>query len=142
MPSPRSNRREPPALDRPCESDGRRAARRRRPSGLSCARMFPVYRAKDLIDAELLLQRLRDRGIPSGLQNGYLVGLLGELPLSVQPTVCVLEERDQSAAQLCIREMEAALRAPELPDRLCSSCGDTSPGNFEECWKCRADLDP
>lgn len=103
--------------------------------------MFPVYRAKDLIDAELLLQRMRDRGIPCALQNAHLMGLLGELPLSVHPTVCVLEERDQSAAQLCIREMEAALSAPELPDRMCSSCGDTSPGNFEECWNCRADLD-
>jgi hypothetical protein len=102
--------------------------------------MFPVYRAKDLIEAELLLQRLRDRGIPSAMQNGSLLGLLGELPLSVPPTVCVLEERDQSAARLCVREMEAALRAPELPERECPSCGETSPGNFEECWKCRADL--
>lgn len=102
--------------------------------------MFPVYQAKDLIDAELLLQRLRDRGIPSALQNGLLQGLLGELPLSVRPTVCVLEQRDQSAALLCVREMEAALRAPELPELVCSSCGDTSPGNFEECWKCRAEL--
>ena len=93
-----------------------------------------------MIEAELLLQRMRDRGIPSGLQNGFLMGLLGELPLSVQPTVCVLEERDQSAAQLCIREMEEALRAPELPERVCGNCGDTSPGNFEECWKCRAEL--
>lgn len=103
--------------------------------------MFPVYTAKDLIEAELLLQRLRDRGIPSALQNAYLLGLLGELPLSVRPTVCVLEERDQTAAQLCIREMEAALRAPELPDVVCPNCGDTSPGNFEECWKCRAELE-
>jgi hypothetical protein len=103
--------------------------------------MFPVYGAKDLIEAELLLQRLRDRGIPSALKNGFLLGLLGELPLSVRPTVCVLEERDQSAAALCVREMEAALRAPELPDRECARCGETSPGNFEECWKCRADLD-
>lgn len=102
--------------------------------------MFPVYQAKDLIEAELLLQRLRDRNIPSGLQNGFLLGLIGELPASVRPTVCVLEERDKSAALVCVREMEAALRAPELPDRLCHSCGDTSPGNFEECWKCRAEL--
>ena len=102
--------------------------------------MFPVYQAKDLIEAELLLQRMRDRGIPSALQNADLVGMLGELPLTMRPTVCVLEERDQSAAALCIREMEAALKAPELPDIVCPQCGDTSPGNFEECWKCRAEL--
>lgn len=102
--------------------------------------MFPVYKAKDLIEAELLLQRMRDRGIPSALQNADLVGMLGELPLTMRPTVCVLEERDQSAAALCIREMEAALKAPELPDIVCPQCGDTSPGNFEECWKCRAEL--
>lgn len=102
--------------------------------------MFPVYQAKDLIEAELLLQRMRDRGIPSALKNADLVGMLGELPLTMRPTVCVLEERDQSAAALCIREMEAALKAPELPDIVCPQCGDTSPGNFEECWKCRAEL--
>jgi putative signal transducing protein len=102
--------------------------------------VFPVYQARDLIEAELLLQRMRDRGIPSALQNADLVGLLGELPLSMRPTVCVLEERDQSAAALCIREMEAALKAPELPDVVCPECGDTSPGNFEECWKCRTEL--
>jgi hypothetical protein len=78
--------------------------------------MYPVYQARDLIEAELLLQRLRDRHIPSALQNAYLQGALGELPLSVRPTVCVLEERDQSAALLCIREMEAALQAPEPPE--------------------------
>ena len=49
--------------------------------------MFPVYQAKDLIEAELLLQRLRDRGIPSGLQNDLLQGLLGELPFTVRPIV-------------------------------------------------------
>lgn len=102
--------------------------------------VFPVYQAKDLIEAELLLQRLQDRGIPSAVQNAFLLGMLGELPLTLRPTVCVLEERDQSAALLCVREMEAALRAPELPDVVCPSCGDTSPGNFEECWKCRAEL--
>jgi putative signal transducing protein len=102
--------------------------------------VFPVYHAKDLIEAELLLQRMQDRGIPAAVQNGFLLGLLGELPLSVRPTVCVLEERDVTAAQLCIREMVAALQAPELPDRVCPSCGDTSPGNFEECWKCRCEL--
>lgn len=104
--------------------------------------MFPVYQAKDLIEAELLLQRLRDRTIPCALQNGFLLGMLGELPLSVRPTVCVLEERDRSAALLCVREMEAALRAPEGPELVCPSCGDVSPGNFEECWKCRTELSP
>jgi hypothetical protein len=102
--------------------------------------VYPVYQAKDLIEAELLLQRLRDRGIPGAIQNALLQGMLGELPLSLRPTVCVLEERDQSAGSLCVREMEAALRAPELPELSCGSCGETSPGNFEECWKCRAEF--
>ena len=110
------------------------------PRGYPRRCMFPVYQAKDLIEAELLLQRLRDRSIPGALKNDFLIGLLGELPLSVRPMVCVLEERDRSAALLCVREMEAALNAPEGPERVCPSCGESSPGNFEECWKCRADL--
>lgn len=103
--------------------------------------VFPVYQAKDLIEAELLLQRLRDRNIPGAVTNVYLQGALGELPFSVRPTVCVLEERDATAAALCIQEMEAALRAADLPDVVCNHCGETNPGNFEACWKCRADLD-
>jgi|SRR6185295_7883873 len=102
--------------------------------------MFPIYQARDLIEAELLLQRLRDRGIPCALQNDLLQGILGELPLSLRPRVCVLEDRDKSAGLLCVREMEAALRQPEGPELTCRSCGETSPGNFEECWKCRTEL--
>ena len=104
--------------------------------------MYPVYQARDLIEAELLLQRLRDRNIPSAVQNDLLQGALGVLPLTVRPTVCVLEERDKTAAALCIREMEAALRAPDLPDVTCRSCGEVNPGNFEACWNCGADLPP
>lgn len=103
--------------------------------------MFPVYQARDLIEAELLLQRLRDRNIPSAVRNTFLQGALGAVPFSERPTVCVLEERDVTAAALCVREMEAALRAPEPPEVLCPKCGETNPGNFEECWKCRAELD-
>ena len=99
-----------------------------------------MYQARDLIEAELLLQRLRDRGIPCAVKNVFLQGALGELPLSIRPQVCVLEERDASAAEVCIREMEAALQAPELPDVVCPRCGDTNPGNFEACWKCGSDL--
>lgn len=103
--------------------------------------VFPVYQARDLIDAELLLQRLRDRNIPAAIKNAFLQGALGELPLSIRPTVCVLEERDASAAAVCIREMEAALRASERPDVACARCGEANPGNFEACWKCGSDLD-
>lgn len=75
-------------------------------------------------------------------RTGFSRGLLGELPLTLRPIVCVLEQRDREAALLCVREMEAALGAPELPDVTCPNCGDTSPGNFEERWKCRTELDP
>ena len=99
-----------------------------------------MYQARDLIEAELLLQRLRDRGITCAVKNVFLQGALGELPLSIRPQVCVLEERDATAAEVCIRDMEAALKAPELPDVVCPRCGDTNPGNFEACWKCGSDL--
>jgi len=104
--------------------------------------MYRVYQAADLTEAELLLQRLSDRGIPARVRNRFLQGALGELPLSVRPEVCVLEERDVSAARLCVDEMEQALRSPTGPDVKCGRCGEDNPSNFEVCWKCRADLDP
>lgn len=89
-----------------------------------------------------MVQRLRDGGIPSGIQNGFRQGLLGELPFTLRPIVCVLEQRDQTAALLCVREMQAALEAPELPDVTRPNCSDTSPDNFKENWTCRSELDP
>jgi hypothetical protein len=100
--------------------------------------MLPVYVAQNLTEAELLAQRLRTQGMRTYIRNEALQGALGELPLTLKPEVCILDERDLELALATAREYEQAQRNPVLAaDQLCPHCGELSPGNFEVCWKCR-----
>ncbi|HEX2878409.1 MAG TPA: DUF2007 domain-containing protein [Polyangiaceae bacterium] len=102
--------------------------------------MYRVYLAQNLPEAELLWHRLLDKGIEAVVRNEHLQGVLGEMPLTCQPEVCVLLESDIPAARATAEAMEAARRAPDGEEVLCDRCGELSPHNFELCWKCRAEL--
>jgi hypothetical protein len=99
-----------------------------------------VYLAQNLPQAELLWHRLLDRGIEAVVRNDHLQGILGEMPLTCRPEVCVLNEEDIAAARAAVATMEAELRAPDGEEVRCNSCGEMNPDNFELCWKCRAEL--
>ncbi len=102
--------------------------------------MHRVYLAQNLPEAELLWHRLLDKGIEAVVRNEHLQGVLGEMPLTCQPEVCVLNESDIAAARATVAEMEARRRAPDGEEVLCERCGEMNPHNFEVCWKCRAEL--
>ena len=101
--------------------------------------MLPLYRARDLPDAQLLVGRLSSQGIRTYVRNEALQGALGELPLTLQPEVCVLSRADWDAAVVILQDFESSARQPIIEtDQLCAECGEQSPGNFELCWRCRA----
>jgi hypothetical protein len=102
--------------------------------------MLPVYQAPSLPEAELFRQRLQQLGIEAVIRNDHLQGALGELPANLLPEVCVIRDKDFEAARAQVAEIEHVASEPPGPERLCSACGETSPANFELCWKCRADL--
>jgi hypothetical protein len=102
--------------------------------------VYPVYRAATLHDATLLGDRLKEAGLPFRIRNQALQGALGELPLSVTPEVCVFEQKDVTRARAIVALFEHALRTPIVGELTCAACGETSPANFELCWKCRAEL--
>lgn len=99
-----------------------------------------VYLAQDLPDAELLWHKLLDHGIEAVVRNDQLLGILGEMPLTCRPEVCVLQESDIAAARALVEAMEAGRRAPDGEEVPCKNCGETNPSNFELCWQCRAEL--
>ncbi len=103
--------------------------------------MFPVFQALTLPEAEMCRQRLAEEGIQTTIRNVHLHGAIGELPANLLPEVCVLQAADFDAAREVVRLMEAARVAPEQADKPCPSCRELNPGNFELCWKCRADLE-
>jgi hypothetical protein len=73
------------------------------------------------------------------IRNRDLQGALGELPLTLLPEVYVLDDADYEVARDHIEELESQSDAISR-ELVCKSCGETNPGNFELCWKCRAEL--
>ncbi len=102
--------------------------------------MRELYEAASLYEAQLLVDRLEERGIRTYVRNAQLQGALGELPLSVLPIVCISEPIRWQHAVRVLQEFLEAHRQPAGPELSCEQCGEANPGNFELCWKCRHDL--
>lgn len=102
--------------------------------------MRTVYLASSLYEAQLFVDRLEEQGIATYVKHAYLQGALGELPLTARPLVCVVNDAQYLEGRELAREFERANREDPGPDRHCRACGEDSPGNFQMCWKCRADL--
>lgn len=98
-----------------------------------------LYTATDVADAELLREQLESAGIAVRLKNEHLLPLAGGLPFTqVLPEIWLADERQTAAAQAIVTEYLERKRAPDDgPERLCPACGESSPSNFEVCWKCR-----
>jgi hypothetical protein len=98
--------------------------------------MIPVYRARHLAEAQLLVEHLERQGIETYIRNQDLLGT--ELSTVVLPEVCVLEERDFERARTISLEYESLLREEVIgEDRPCPRCRAENPPNFETCWSCR-----
>lgn len=103
--------------------------------------MLVVYQAQNLTDAQFLVDRLQSHGIPTFVRNEAFQGALGELPLTLRPEVCVLVDSDFERAVELARQHDEAMRSSVVTaERTCAACGETSPANFELCWKCGAPL--
>jgi hypothetical protein len=102
--------------------------------------MIPIFLAGNLPEAELLKERLRQSGIQAIIKNRELQGALGELPMTLLPEVCVVDDRDVERALEEVAALENSGRMAKEPDVRCASCGEDNPANFELCWKCRRDL--
>jgi len=99
--------------------------------------MKDVYYAHTLHEAQLLVDRLAERQIVTFVRNSELQGMLGELPMTMRPVVCVVNDADWEQARKIANDFEAASLADPGPDRPCPQCGESSPGNFQVCWNCR-----
>jgi hypothetical protein len=85
----------------------------------------------------MVVDLLGEQNIKAVIKNAALQGMIGELPASTWPQVCVLRETDVDAANAVVAAYARRKREPIGADRICEGCGESSPGNFELCWKCR-----
>ena len=96
-----------------------------------------VYTAESLIDAQLIMDLLRNNGVPCLLFNQNAVGGFGELPMT-HPEVWVQHDRDAAAAT---REIEHFETSPTpATNKPCPNCREFNPATFEVCWRCDAPL--
>jgi len=100
-----------------------------------------IFRASTVLEAQMVRNALEGEGIPSTLRNEQLTGLIGELPFQVAwPEVWLIDASDWEAALAVVGDYEERRATPIEGDLVCSACGETSPSNFELCWKCRAPI--
>lgn len=103
--------------------------------------MIPLYAARDLVDAQFLADALESAGIEFVIRNRDLQGMLGELPQSLRPEVCILHGADLARAEVIKAEfVQRGAAAVVGEEQRCAACGESSPPNFELCWSCRAAL--
>lgn len=97
--------------------------------------------AGTLYEAQLILDRLTEAGIAAEVRNENLVGMLGLLPQSATlPAIWIENDADFERGRAVVDEYEARRLQPSGAEITCPACGELNPGNFELCWKCRAEL--
>ncbi len=94
-----------------------------------------VDSARNITEASLLKAALQAHEIEVGTRGEMLPSIAGELPVSEALIELWVRQEDLEGA----REILAAARAPavQLPPRVCPSCDEENPGNFDLCWKCQ-----
>lgn len=112
-----------------------------RGSDASFGPVFPLYSARDLIDAQFLADDLERAGIEFVIRNRDLQGAIGQLPSSLRPEVCVLRAGDVARAEVIKANFLKKNASPVVGEELrCLACGELSPPNFELCWRCSEPL--
>jgi len=101
--------------------------------------MKRIYLARDITQAQLVVNLLEHQFIPAKIENAHQTSGLGDLAVSY-PEVWLLRDGDVDRARSLIDEFEAKSRWPEA-DQTCSKCDEVNPASFDLCWSCGADLD-
>jgi hypothetical protein len=98
-----------------------------------------VYLAQDPIEANVLVDLLKDEGIEAVVQGEYLYAIRGLVP-ATYPTVWVVNEDEYERARTLALEFDRQQRTGDdeepLEPWICPSCGETIEGQFDQCWHC------
>ena len=85
-----------------------------------------AHHSRNLLEAE---------GIRAVVKNEILSSAMGELPpAECQVEVWVLREADVERAREILRQP----RGRGEPPWTCGACGESSEGQFTQCWRCGA----
>jgi len=97
--------------------------------------MKRVRQAPNIAIATLWADQLRAAGLDASVQRAYASGIAGEIPPDQSlPEVWVHDDARLDDARALLDELA------HLPWRhwVCTRCGETVDGPFEQCWNCGA----
>lgn len=94
-----------------------------------------VYKAANLVEAQLIVDELKAGGMQASVTGGYLSGAIGELPPTEVIGVWLAEAAHTERARAIISEFEANRRKPSN-DWYCSACSEPVGREFGACWNC------
>ncbi len=98
-----------------------------------------VDQAPTVGHAALIQSALTAAEIESQVRGEHRPSIAGELPLPEAMVEVRVRSSDLDRARAALAQLQAEV--PETGGRRCAHCGEESPGNFGECWKCGAVLD-
>ena len=98
--------------------------------------MKRLVQAPNVAIATLWVDLLQQGGIQASVQRAYNRGIAGEIPPDqALPEVWVLDDGEHARAP----ELRHALRHLPHLHWVCTTCGETVDGPFEQCWNCGAE---
>jgi len=103
--------------------------------------MKELFREPDFSRVAFFQTLLENEGIPTFIENEALAVTAVPIP-EFYPALCVVNDEDYQRAIHLIRQHLAANPGDTGPEKVCPSCGESSPGNFSTCWSCGSDLKP
>jgi hypothetical protein len=103
--------------------------------------MKQVYMAENPVEAHMVVDLLGAEGIAAVVQGENLFAIRGVVPISY-PTVWVVDDEDYGRGRALALEYDRGQYSEVHPARrgpwTCSTCGEVSEGQFDQCWQCGA----
>lgn len=96
-----------------------------------------VYRAANMVDAQLVMDELLAAGLQVRMSGSYLSGAIGELPPDQVISIWIDSDRQYDRARLVVKEFEASQRTGGQ-DEPCHQCKEMLSPQFGKCWNCGA----
>jgi len=96
-----------------------------------------IYRAANLIEAQLVVDELKAGGMQAHVTGSYLSGAIGELPPGEILGVWLAQEQHTERARSIIEDFENSRMKPEA-DWFCTQCKEAVGREFGACWNCGA----
>lgn len=94
-----------------------------------------IYRAANVVEAQLIVDELRAGGMQSHVTGSYLSGAIGELPPTEVIGVWLEVPAHSDRARRIIEDFEASRLRSEA-DWMCRQCGEEVGREFGACWNC------